>query len=78
MGCVCSPIGHSAAALHVNDNAPPLDLAPVRHLVRRLHVVLVLELDECVAPRLVCAHVHDSMSGSWHVPSVIWGLLNGA
>ena len=50
----CSPVGHCAAALHIHQHPPVLHLAPIRHLVRLLHVVLVLILDEGIAPRLAC------------------------
>ena len=49
-----TPVGNCAAALHVHDDSPALYLPPIRHLVRRLHVVLVLILNEGIAPRLSC------------------------
>ena len=47
-----APVGYGAAALDVHQHALVLNLAPVGHLVRLLHVVLVLILDEGIAARL--------------------------
>ena len=49
-----TPVGHCAAALDVDRDTLALNLASICHLVRRLHVVLVLKLDEGVPPRLAC------------------------
>jgi len=49
-----SPVLHCAATLHIHKDAPPLNLAPIALLVRLLHVLLVLVLDERIPARLVC------------------------
>ena len=55
-----APLQHRAPALDVDEHAPPVNLAPVALLVGRLHVPLVLELDEAVATRLARLSVaHD-------------------
>ena len=47
-----------AAALDVDEDAAAIDLLAIALLVRRLHVALVLELDERVAARLPRLGVH--------------------
>lgn len=50
------PVGNGAAALNIHGDTLILHLATVRHLVRVLHVVLVLELDERVPAGLAWVH----------------------
>ena len=58
----CSPARHCTAPLHIDCDASALQLLAVCHLVRVLHVVLVLVLDEGVALGLVCSAAQGSLS----------------
>lgn len=49
-----SPGGDGPAALHIHHHPLSLNLLAVGVLVGKLHVVLVLVLNECVAARLAC------------------------
>ena len=66
---VNSPIWYSPPPLHIHNDSLSLDLLTIGHLVGRLHVILVLKFNECIATGFPCtkdAHqLEDDETVTW-------------